>query len=90
MPIHVKFCWRNVNKSLIRGTQYGRIGGYTMVARWVHIGVFGRYRFRRTPSTSDADSRPRSTICARLSRHVKIVASCYSRRTGFESQANKG
>ena len=49
-----------------------------MVARWVEVGELGRYRFRRTPSTSDADTRSRPTKCAAVGGE-----------RGFESQANK-
>ena len=42
--------------------------------RWVHVGVLGRYRLRRTLSTSDADTPPRPMTCARLARHAQIVA----------------
>ena len=41
---------------------------------WVHVGELGRYRFRLTPSTSDVETRPRPTTCARPSRHAKNVA----------------
>ena len=46
----------------------------SVAARWVHVGVLGRQRFRRTPSASDADTRPRPTICARRLGNAKIVA----------------
>ena len=45
-----------------------------MVARWVHVCVLGRYGFRRTHSTSDADTRPRPTTGFGLSRHANFVA----------------
>ena len=41
---------------------------------WVHVGELRWYGFRRTPSTSDVETRPRPTTCARLSRHAKVVA----------------
>ena len=58
---------------------------------WVHVGELGRYRFRLTPSASDAETRPRPTTCARLSRHAKIIVMLLlSPENGFESQVNKG
>ena len=63
----------------------------SMGARQVHAGELGRYRFRLTPSTSDAEARPRPPTCARLSRHAKNVTMLLlSPENGFESQANKG
>ena len=62
MPVHVKFCRRNVEKSLIRRTQW--------TDRWVHGGC--TVGACRTPSTSDADTPP--TTCARLSRHAILGA----------------
>ena len=63
----------------------------SMGARQVHAGELGGYRFRLTPSTSDAEARPRPPTCARLSRHAKNVTMLLlSPENGFESQANKG
>ena len=43
-----------------------------------HLGggmsVSSRHRFRLTPSTSDAETRPRPTTCATLLRHAKFLA----------------
>ena len=74
MPTHVKICWHNVEKSLILRTQWTDRWVHGGSPEWVHVGELGWYRFRRTPSTSDAETRPRPTTCARLSRHAKIVA----------------
>ena len=43
-------------------------------ARWVHVGELRRYKFRLTPSTSEADTRPRPTKYTMLSKYAKIVA----------------
>ena len=74
MPTHVKFCKRNVEKSLILRTQWTDRWVHGGAPGCVHVGELGWYTFRRTPSTSDADTRPRPTTCARLSRHAKIAA----------------
>ena len=72
MPTQVEFCWRNVEKRLIVGTQWTDRWVHVVVRR-VHVGVLGRYIFRRTPSTSDADTRPRPAPCvSRLWKHAKI------------------
>ena len=52
----------------------GSVGARWCTWGWVHVGELGRCRFRLTPSTSDAETRPRPTTCARLSRHAKNVA----------------
>ena len=36
--------------------------------------VSSRQRFRLTPPTTDAETRPRPKTCARLSRHANIIA----------------
>ena len=57
----------------------------------MHDGELGRYRVRRTPSTSDADIRPRPTKCARLSRHAKVVAMLLlSPENGFREASEQG
>ena len=71
---HVKFCWRNVEKSFKLRTQWTDRWVHGGAPGWVHVGELGRYRFRRIPSISDAETRPRQATCARLSRHAKIVA----------------
>ena len=38
------------------------------------MSVSSRHIFRLAPSTSDAETRPRPTTCARLSRYAKVVA----------------
>ena len=69
MPIHVKILLAQCRE--IVDTADAMDG--SVDARRVHVGVLGRYRFRRTPSTCDSDTRPRPMICVRLSRHAKIV-----------------
>ena len=50
-----------------------------------------RDRFRPTPSTSDAETRPRPTTCAKLSRHAKLSrCCCCRRRTCFEVNRTRG
>ena len=71
---HVKFCWRNVEKSFKLRTQWTDRWVHGGAPGWVHVGELRRYRFRLTPTTSDAETRPRPTTCSRLSRHAKIVA----------------
>ena len=91
MPTPVKFCRRNFEKSLILRTQWTDRWVHGGAPGWAHVGELGRYRFRLTPSTSDAEARPRPPTCARLSRHAKNVTMLLlSPENGFESQANKG
>ena len=61
MPTHVNFCLRNVEKSLILQTQWTDRWVHGGAPGWVHVGELGRYRFRITPSTYDAETRPRPT-----------------------------
>ena len=52
--------------------------------------VSSRDRFRLTPPTSDAETRPRPKTCAinRLSRHAKLSrCCCCRRRMGFEGRS---
>ena len=55
------------------------------------VSVSSRHRFRLTPPTSDAESRPRPTTCARLSRHAKFVAMLLlSPENGFLGSIDQG
>ena len=58
---------RELQECFYNGKEAGKS---TVVARWVHVSVFGRYRFRCTPSTCDADTCPSLAICAEFLKPV--------------------
>ena len=72
--------------------------GCSADSRCTCAAVLGRSEFvahiqvRRTTSTADTDTQASPIVCARLSRHHANLSRCCScsRKTGFESQANKG
>ena len=73
MHIHVKYCGRNVDISMILRTHWADRWEHGGAPWWVYVGELGRYRFRLKHFTSDAEPRPRPVTCARLSRNAKIV-----------------
>ena len=91
MPTHVKFCWCNVEKSLILRTQW--------TDRWVHGGAPGGGCMSVSSGGADFVSHPPPLMpkLGRGRRHVlgcrgmqKMSRCCCCRpRTDFESQANK-